>query len=88
MSAERRRFAYMLVIYACIGLLMGTGVLLSEKSLLAMCQKHCTVNSIFYSIFGESRGRAMLALLFYITSAGAIWYAIKALKKSKETPTN
>lgn len=77
-----RTFSYLMMTFAGIGLLVGTGVLASDKSLLSLCQKGCWLNSILYALFGERGGKLAFATVWYLSAALVFFLALNIRKKA------
>lgn len=66
-----------LVVIAAVG---GTAILVSDTPLRRLCRTDCWLNDLLFGMFGELRGKQMLALLWYVA---AVLLAILALRIRK-----
>lgn len=70
-------FAILMVIFSAIGLMVGTGILISEEPLRSMCQKGCWLNHFLYAIFGENGGKRALAGIWFLAASLCLTLAVK-----------
>jgi hypothetical protein len=81
-----RRFSYMVMILGALAVLVGTGVLATDRSLLSLCQRGCWLNAALFAFFGEQGGKLAFALVWYLTAGVIFWFAIRLRHRSKSSP--
>jgi hypothetical protein len=77
-----RGFSYLMMIFAGVGVLIGTGVLTTDRSLTSLCQKGCWLNSLLFAMFGETMGKVTLASIWYGLAALALSTGIRIWRRS------
>ena len=74
----------MMMIFAAIGFMVGTGILISDSPLNALCQKGCWLNYFLYALLGEKAGKTALAVLWYLAAGLCVVFAVKVRAKQKQ----
>jgi hypothetical protein len=77
-----RGFSYLMMVFAGVGMLVGTGVLATDRSLMSLCQKGCWLNSLLFAMFGEALGKVAFASIWYGLAALACIVAIRIWRRS------
>lgn len=72
-----------MIVASGLAVLVGTGILVSEKSLLALCQRHCWLNSLLLAMFGDGGGKIAFAMIWYAV-AGMTMYLATRLRRQKK----
>lgn len=68
------------VVLAVIAVVGGTAILVSDTPLRQLCRTDCWLNDLLFAMFGETRGKQVLAILWY---AVAVLLATLALRMRK-----
>ena len=78
----RKIFSKLMLGFACIGVLVGSAVLVTNQSLLALCQRGCWLNSFLFAVFGDQGGKIVYAMIWYLAAGVIAFFSWRLGRKS------
>lgn len=72
-----RKFSFLMMIFSAIGFMVGTGILVTDSPLNALCQKGCWLNYFLYGLLGDHKGKVVLAVIWYFSAGLSMVFALK-----------
>jgi hypothetical protein len=68
------------IVFSIIGIIISLSLFASEKELMRLCSKHCWLNGLLLSVFGDEIGKDIISLLILIVSFLPIYFMFSRKK--------
>jgi hypothetical protein len=68
------------IVFSAIGIIISLSLFASEKELMHLCSKHCWLNGLLLSVFGDEIGKDIISLLILMVSFLPIYFMFSRKK--------
>jgi hypothetical protein len=62
------------VVFSIIGVVISLSLFASEKNLMDLCSKHCWINGLLLSLFGNKIGKNIISIAILMVSFLPIYF--------------